>query len=97
LGYGARKSTGVYDKIYHRIVVLDDGESKFYLVSSDLGVLSPSEYDRVADILNKKYSIKKESFWWSVTHTHSAPEVGPPGLLEIFMGERFEHNYDTSY
>src|SRR5690606_2875080 len=97
LGYGARKSEGVNDSIYHRIVVLDDGETKFYLVSSDICVVSPSEYDRVADLLNARYGISRMNFWWSLTHTHSAPEVGPPGLPEVFMGERYTHNYDTSY
>ncbi|MEX2591513.1 MAG: neutral/alkaline non-lysosomal ceramidase N-terminal domain-containing protein [Anditalea sp.] len=97
LGYGARKSTGINDSIYHRIVVLDDGETKFFLVSSDICVVSPSEYDRVAAILNTQYGIPKMNFWWSLTHTHSAPEVGPPGLPEVFMGERYTHNYDTSY
>ena len=31
LGYGARKSTGVHDSIYHRIVALDDGTPSFFL------------------------------------------------------------------
>src|SRR5690606_10654646 len=75
LGYGPRKSTGVHDQIYHRIVVMDDGNSRFYLVSSDICLVSPSEYDRVAKILNEKYKIQRHEFWWSVTHTHSAPEV----------------------
>ncbi|MDH3243148.1 MAG: neutral/alkaline non-lysosomal ceramidase N-terminal domain-containing protein, partial [Saprospiraceae bacterium] len=38
-----------------------------------------------------------DQFWWTVTHTHSAPEVGPPGLPEIFLGDRYEHNFDTAY
>jgi len=97
LGYGARESTGVHDKIFHRIVVMDDGRSTFYLVSSDICLVSPSEYDRVAKILYEKFGIEKESFWWSVTHTHSAPEVGPPGLPEVFLGDRYEHQFDTAY
>jgi hypothetical protein len=47
--------------------------------------------------LNKKFGIKPVNFWWSVSHTHSAPEVGPPGLARTFMGERYEHAVDTSY
>lgn len=97
LGYGARQSTGVHDEIFHRIVVLDDGSSRFYLVSSDICLVSPSQYDRVADILLKKYGITRKDFWWSVTHTHSAPEVGPPGLPEVFLGDRYTHPFDTSY
>lgn len=97
LGYGARKSTGVYDSIYHRILVLNDGENEFYLVSSDICLVSPSEYDRVQDMITDEFGIEGEQFWWSVTHTHSAPEVGPPGLPEVFLGNRYEHQFDTAY
>src|SRR5690606_37171356 len=38
-----------------------------------------------------------EHFWWSLTHTHSAPELGPPRLPEAFMGERYTHQYDKEY
>ena len=97
LGYGARKSMGIHDRIYHRIVVLDDGVSQFYLVSSDICLVSPSEYDRVKKILMDKYDIDDTQFWWSVTHTHSAPEVGPPGLPHVFLGNRYKHQFDTTY
>src|SRR5690554_1964564 len=97
LGYGARKSTGVYDSIYHRIMVMDDGSREFYLVSSDICLVSPSEYDRVQAMVVKEFGIEGKQFWWSVTHTHSAPEVGPPGLPEVFLGNRYEHQFDTAY
>src|SRR6188508_3384817 len=97
LGYGARVSTGIHDSIYHRIIVLDDGTTQFYLVSTEVCEFSPSVYDHVAAQLNKKFGIKPVNFWWSVTHTHSAPEVGPPGLGRTFMGERYEHQVDTAY
>lgn len=97
LGYGARKSTAVYDSIYHRVVIMDDGSQKFILVSSDICLISPSEYDKVAKEVFKKFNVPIENFWWSTTHTHSAPELGPPGLAEAFLGERYSHQYDTSY
>lgn len=97
LGYGPRKSTGVHDRIYHRIVALDDGTTQFFLVSSDICLVSPSEYDKVASELNDRYGISPQHLWWTVTHTHSAPEVGPPGLPEVFLGERYQHELDTSY
>ncbi|MBX3238323.1 MAG: neutral/alkaline non-lysosomal ceramidase N-terminal domain-containing protein [Chitinophagaceae bacterium] len=97
LGYAARKSEGIHDRIYHKIVVLDDGISRFFLVSTDICVLSPSEYDHVASLLKKKLGIDPQQFWWSVTHTHSAPEVGVPGLPESFMKERYEHAVDVQY
>lgn len=97
LGYAARKSTGVHDRIYHRIIALDDGVKQFFLVSSDICVISPSEYDHVASLLQRQLGIDPLDFWWSLTHTHSAPEVGVPGLPEVFMGDRYKHKVDTAY
>ncbi len=97
LGYSARQSTGVHDRIYHRIIAMDDGFKQFFLVSSDLGVISPSEYDHVALLLQKKLGIDPINFWWSLTHTHSAPEVGVPGLPAVFMGERYKHDVDKGF
>ncbi len=97
LGYGARKSIGVNDSIYHRIVALDDGINQFILVSSDIGVLSPAEYDRIAVKLEDRYGIDPVNFWWTVTHTHSAPELGSPGLPAVFMGDRYQHETDAKY
>jgi len=51
----------------------------------------------VAAQLQEETGIAPEHFWWSVTHTHSAPEVGPPGLAEAFLGERYHHEYDRAY
>src|SRR5688572_12582199 len=95
-GYGARKSTGVHDRLFHRIVVLDDGKTQFILVSSDIGKMAPSVYDQAADAL-KAIGISQQEFWWTVTHTHSAPEVGPPGLSGIFLPDRYKHAPNTSY
>ena len=97
LGYGARQSTGVLDKIYHRIVLLDDGQTQFALVSSDICLVSPVEYEKVAAALEKAAGIKPVNFWWSMTHTHSAPEVGPPGLAVAFLGDRYTHKVDPAY
>ena len=97
LGYGARMSDGVLDHIYHRIIVLDDGITQFFLVSSDIGAFSPAEYDKVAAKLKSLYGINPVNFWWTVTHTHSAPEVGPPGLGTVFLGDRFLHQIDANY
>ncbi len=97
LGYGARKSTGVHDSIYHKILVLDDGETTFVLVSSDICLVSPAEYDRVKALVANEMDISPDQFYWSVTHTHSAPEVGPPGLPELFLGDRYTHSFDTAY
>ena len=97
LGYAARTSTGVHDKIYHRIVLLDDGKTQFALVSSDICLISPAEYDKVAAAVQKRAGLKPVQFWWTFTHTHSAPEVGPAGLPAAFMGERYKHQFCLLY
>lgn len=97
LGYGPRKSTGVHDRLFHRIVALDDGTTQFFLVSSDICLVSPSEYDRVAAKIKSLYGIDPINLWWTVTHTHSAPEVGPAGLPAVFLGERYQHELDPTY
>ncbi len=97
LGYQERQSTGVLDKIYHKIVVLDDGATQFYLISSDVCLYSPSEFDKVALLLHKRYGINPLNIWWTVTHTHSAPEFGETGLYGIYMGDRIKHTVDSAY
>ena len=97
LGYAARKSNGILDRIFHRIIVLDDGATQFVLVSSEVCEFSPAEYDKVATRIKSVYGINPVNFWWTVTHTHSAPEVGPPGLGRVFLGDRFLHEIDPAY
>ncbi len=76
MGYGPRQSEGIHDNLYHRIVAMDDGKTQFFLVSTDICVLSPSFYDEFCKELEKETGIEAEQVWWTVTHTHSAPEVG---------------------
>ncbi len=97
LGYQARLSAGVLDPIHHRVLVLDDGRKRFLLVSSEFCVMSPAHYDRMAARLQRELGIEPRDFWWTLTHTHSAPEVGPPGLPAVFMAERYQHRPDTAY
>lgn len=97
LGYGPRQSTGVHDHLFHRIVAMDDGATQFYLISTDICLYSPSLYDDVTRRIEQETGIKPLQIWWTVTHTHAAPEVGPPGLGSVFMGERYEHDHNTEY
>ena len=97
IGYNARKSTGVHDRIYHRIVALDDGTTQYFLVSTEMCDLSPAEYDRVATQIKNQLGISPMNFWWTTTHTHSAPEVGDAGLDKLFLGERYQHEVDAEH
>ena len=97
LGYDPRQSTGVHDHLFHRIVAMDDGTTQFFLISTDVCLFSPSVYDDVTKEIEKQTGIKPLQIWWTVTHTHSAPEIGPPGLAGVFMGTRYEHDHNTEY
>ena len=59
--------------------------------------ISCVEYDRIAEEVSKQLGINPLNFWWTITHTHSAPEVGPAGLDELFLGERYKHERDAKY
>jgi hypothetical protein len=97
LGYGPRQSIGVHDRLYHRIVAMDDGSTQFYLISTDICLYSPSLYDDVTRQIEEQTGIKPLQIWWTTTHTHAAPEVGPPGLGAIFLVGRYEHDHNTEY
>ena len=96
MGYAPRRSTGVHDKIWHRVVAMDDTKTQFYLVSSDLCLFSPGLYDEVAARLRKELGIEPRNFWWSVTHSHATPEIGPPGFYKTLLG-RSDHEWDREY
>lgn len=78
-------------------MAMDDGTTQFFLVSSDLCLFSPTVYDEVTQKIEKKTGIRPLQIWWITTHTHSAPEVGPPGIGAVFMGSRYEHDHNTEY
>lgn len=97
LGYGPRQSTGTHDPIFHRIVAMDDGAGPFLLVSTDLCLFSPTVYEEAARRVEAATGIPPARFWWTVTHTHSAPEVGPPGIYKVLLKGRSEHAVDGQY
>ena len=95
-GYQERKSDGVLDNLYHRVAALEAGGTPLYLISSDLCLFSPSLYDRVTTELQKETGIDPKHVLWSVTHTHAAPEVGPPDMYKALLG-RSDHDWDRDY
>jgi neutral ceramidase len=97
MGYGPRQSTGVHDRLFHRIVAMDDGTTQFYVISTDICLYSPALYDDVTKEIEKQTDIKPLQIWWTVTHTHAAPELGPMGIYSVFMGERTGHDHNTEY
>jgi len=96
LGYQARQSDGVHDRIYHRVLALEAGGTSFYLISTDVCLFSPSFHDTVMRELQTRTGIDPAHVWWSVTHTHAAPEIGPPDMYKVLLG-RSDHEWDREY
>ena len=72
----------------------------FFLVSTDICTISPTFYDSFCRKLEDETGIKPSQIWWSTTHTHSAPHVGPQDLGRLFagtLGDRFSIQHDTAY
>lgn len=97
MGYGPRLSTGVHDPIFHKIVALDDGTTQFFLIASDLCIFSPSVYDDATKRLKQETGIDARNVWWTVTHTHAGPEVGPPGMYDVLLQGRSDHEFNRDY
>ena len=95
-GYQARQSDGVLDPIHHKVVAIEAGGVPFYLISSDLCLFSPTVYDSVTAELQKAAKIDPKHVLWSVTHTHAAPEIGPPEMYKALLG-RSDHDWDREY
>ncbi len=97
MGYAARQSTGVHDPIFHRIAILDDGATQVVIVASDICVFSPTVYDEAAAEVRREFGLEPKQLWWTVTHTHSAPEVGPPGVYDVLLKGRSDHEWSREY
>lgn len=97
MGYGPRQSTGVRDKIHHTIAALDDGGTQVFIVASDLCLFSPTVYDDVTATLKKELGLEPRQLWWTVTHSHSTPEVGPPGMYDVLLKGRSDHPWNRDY
>ncbi len=87
--WSPRKSEGVHDSLYHRILVLKSGTVSFVLISSDVASISPELYLDLSATLHEAHGISPEAVWWTVTHTHSAPMISQPGLLKIAFPDRY--------
>ena len=96
LGYQARQSDGVHDSIFHRVLALEAGGTPFYLISTDVCLFSPNFHDAVMRELQNQTGIDPAHVWWSVTHTHAAPEIGPPDMYKALLG-RSDHEWDREY
>jgi hypothetical protein len=95
MGYDARQSTGVHDRIYHRIVAIDDGATVLYYFQRSLPVFAKSL--RSGDAQPAKGAWNRSPKFLVERHaSHSTPEVGPPGMYKVLLG-RSNHEWDRRY
>ncbi len=99
-GYAPRQSDGIRDPIFHRIAIMHDGVTEFVLVSTDVCTISPVFYDEFCKRFESETGIPSSNLWWTTTHTHSAPHLGPQDMGRLFygtLGDRFSIQDDPAY
>jgi len=100
-GYGARQggpSTGVHDPLLAQALVLEAGEQKYVLISSDMFYIRRGFYKDVGALIEEKTGIPRDHLLLSAQHSHSSsgglfPELAllggavVPGLYEDVLGK----------
>ena len=76
---------------------MDDGTTQVFIVASDLCLFSPTVYDDFTAELKAETGIEPKQVWWTVTHSHSTPEVGPPGMYDVLLKGRSDHPWNREY
>lgn len=77
-GFGARfkPSESVYDDLYARAIVFDDGKENLAMVTCDLLTLDESSIESIRKMAQDMTGLKGENILVSTTHTHSGPLSG---------------------
>lgn len=89
-GYGdrmGRPSTAVHDPLWARTVFLDDGSTKFFLISLDLVAVNPELRERVLELYSG--AVPKENVLMVATHTHNGHGGMTRNLLVRSVSGRF--------
>ncbi len=74
-GFGARfkPSENVYDELYARAIVFDDGSENIALVTCDILTLDEKSIESIRNHVQNMTGLKGENVFISTTHTHSGP------------------------
>ena len=89
-GYGdryGRPSLTVHDPLWARALYLDDGETKLFLVNTDLCMINAELHERVLALAPAE--VPKEHIILTATHTHSAQGAMYKHLPLRFVAGRF--------
>lgn len=71
----ARKSTGVNDELFANALVLDNGNTKFAMVSCDVLAIGNTTKRSIRDIIRRETDISPDNVFLCATHTHTGPAV----------------------
>ncbi len=76
-GYASRNkpSEGISDPLYAKALVLDDGQNKIAIVSSDLLWVPLETTNKVRELVKQKIGIPENNILVCATHTHFGPKV----------------------
>jgi hypothetical protein len=78
---------GIYDRIYSRAIVIDNGISSAALITVDIGMMSDQIWMNLTKRAEKELGIPAKNVMLTATHTHSVPWI---------MGKGFEDKVFTS-
>lgn len=95
-GYSARTAPfiGIYDHLFCRSVVLDDGETKAAVISLDSGTIPLGNWlQKIRAHLAEKYDI--DHVFLAATHSHAAPYLGTHDKPIPWNGVIVERIYES--
>jgi hypothetical protein len=72
-GYGFGKSRGILDELCAQALILDNGEERVVLITTDLIGLSRQYVNSVRETVEAKIGVKRDHILICGSHTHSGP------------------------
>ncbi len=104
-GYGTLQKeffTGIHDDLYVKTLILDDGNQRVVLITYDLLMHEYALTEAIAEYIQDRHGIDRESLLVSYTHSHAGPalEGYDPGQsspeYETFLLERTKSCIDRA-
>lgn len=68
-----KQFSGIYDSIYSRAIVINDGNQMIAFVTVDIGAISDDLASRLLPRIEKQTGIPEQNIMITATHTHSVP------------------------
>ncbi|HHZ14029.1 MAG: neutral/alkaline non-lysosomal ceramidase N-terminal domain-containing protein [Caldicoprobacterales bacterium] len=74
-GFASRtsKSVGVYDDLYTRTLMIDDGEKRILIITLDICMIERGFVNEVKGIIEERFGINGKDIMIHTVHTHAGP------------------------